>query len=65
MNVPFVVANGTKDPMRGYTSEFGDLLVPRFLLSETAATSQVFALWHSDSDWNDGDGKRDHIAAVL
>ena len=45
MNVPFVVANGTKDPMRGYTSEFGDLAVaPRFLLSETAATSQVFAL---------------------
>ena len=27
MNVPFVVANGTKDPMRGYTSEFGDLAV--------------------------------------
>ena len=40
-----MVANGTKDPMRGYTSEFGDLAVaPRFLLSETTATSQVFAL---------------------
>ena len=44
-DVPFVVSNGTKDPTRGYASEFGDLTVtPRFLLSETAATSQVFAL---------------------
>jgi hypothetical protein len=44
-DVPFVVSNGTKDPTRGYTSRFGDLTVtPRFLLSETAATSQVFAL---------------------
>src|SRR5262249_40081728 len=45
INVPFVVANGTTDPRRGYTSQFGDLaLVPRFLLSESAATSQVFSL---------------------
>jgi hypothetical protein len=44
-DVPFVVSNGTKDPTHGYTSQFGDLTVtPRFLLSETAATSQVFAL---------------------
>ena len=44
-NVPFVVSNGTKNPTRGYRSEFGDLAVaPRFLPSETAATSQVFAL---------------------
>jgi hypothetical protein len=44
-DVPFVVSNGTKDPTRGYTSQFGDFTVtPRFLLSETAATSQVFAL---------------------
>jgi hypothetical protein len=44
-DVPFVVSNGTKDPTHGYTSQFGDLSVtPRFLLSETAATSQVFAL---------------------
>ena len=45
LDVPFVVSNGTKDPTRGYTSEFGDLTVtPRFLLSETAATTQVFAV---------------------
>jgi hypothetical protein len=44
-DVPFVVANGTKDPTRGYTSQFGDFNVtPRFLLSETAATTQTFAL---------------------
>src|SRR5262245_55522760 len=45
LDVPFVVANGTTDPRHGYTSQFGDLtVVPRFLLSETAATTQVFAL---------------------
>jgi hypothetical protein len=44
-DVPFVVSNGTQDPTRGYTSQFGDLIVtPRFMLSETAATSQTFAL---------------------
>jgi hypothetical protein len=44
-DVPFVVSNSTKDPTHGYTSQFGDLTVtPRFLLSETAATTQVFAL---------------------
>jgi hypothetical protein len=44
-DVPFVVSNGTKDPTHGYTSQFGDLAVtPRFMLSETAATSQAFAL---------------------
>src|SRR5262249_35720919 len=45
LDVPFVIANGTKDPSRGYTSQFGDLLVaPRFLLSESAATTQAFSL---------------------
>jgi hypothetical protein len=44
-DVPFVVSNGTKDPRRGYTSQFGDLAItPRFLLSETAATTQTLAL---------------------
>jgi hypothetical protein len=44
-DVPFVVSNGTINPTRGYTSRFGDLqVVPRFMLSETAATSQAFAL---------------------
>jgi hypothetical protein len=44
-DVPFVVSNGTKDPTRDYTSRFGDLTVtPRFMLSETAATSQTLAL---------------------
>ena len=42
---PFVVSNGTLAPGRGYNSQFGDLIVsPRFLLSETTATTQVFAL---------------------
>jgi hypothetical protein len=45
IDVPFVISNGTRDPNRGYTSEFGDLsITPRFMLSETAATSQCFAL---------------------
>ena len=45
LDVPFVVSNGTTSPKHGYTSQFGDLLVaPRFLLSETAATTQLFAL---------------------
>jgi hypothetical protein len=44
-DVPFIVSNGTKDPTHGYTSQFGDLAVtPRFLLSESTASSQVFAL---------------------
>jgi hypothetical protein len=44
-DVPFVVSNGSKDRHRGYISAFGELMVnPRFLLSETAATAQVFAL---------------------
>jgi hypothetical protein len=44
-DVPFVTSNRTADPPHGYTSQFGDFTVtPRFLLSETAATSQVFAL---------------------
>jgi len=45
LNVPFIVSNGTQAPGRGYTSQFGDLtLTPRFLLSESAATTQAFAL---------------------
>jgi hypothetical protein len=45
LDAPFLVSNGTQNPSRGYISEFGDLTVtPRFLLSETAATSQVFAI---------------------
>lgn len=44
-DVPFAAANRTTDPPHGYTSQFGDLTVtPRFLLSESSATSQVFAL---------------------
>lgn len=45
IDAPFVVANGTADPRRGYASEFGDLTItPRFLLAEGEATTQVFAL---------------------
>ncbi len=45
MIVPFVVANGTPAPTRGYTSEFGDLTItPRFLLSETKATTQILSV---------------------
>ena len=43
--VPFVTANGTQAPGRGYTSQFGDLtIIPRFLLSETAAATHTFAM---------------------
>jgi hypothetical protein len=45
LDVPFVVSNGTQAPGRGYTSQFGDLtIIPRFLLAETAAITQVLAL---------------------
>lgn len=45
INVPFVTANGTRNPRTGYQSNFGDFTVtPRFLLSETERTSQVFAV---------------------
>jgi hypothetical protein len=46
VNVPFVVSNGTRAAVRGgYATEFGDLAItPRFLLSETEATTQVFAV---------------------
>jgi hypothetical protein len=45
MDVPFVVSNGTKAPNHGYTSQFGDLVIsPRFLLSETTAMTQIFAV---------------------
>jgi hypothetical protein len=37
-NLPFLVANGTTDPRRGYRTDFGDLAVTaRFLLNETEA----------------------------
>jgi hypothetical protein len=45
MIVPFIVANGTPPPGHRYTSEFGDLTVTaRFMLSETKATTQIFAV---------------------
>jgi hypothetical protein len=45
LDVPFVVSNGTQAPGRGYISQAGDFtIVPRFLLSETAAATHVFAL---------------------
>lgn len=44
-DIPYVVSNCTSDPTRGYRADFGDLTItPRFLLSETVATTQVFAL---------------------
>jgi hypothetical protein len=44
-DVPFVVANGTTAANRGYTSQFGDFqIVPRVLLAETAATTQILAM---------------------
>jgi hypothetical protein len=45
VNVPFLSANGAKLPKQGYTTESGDVtFVPRFLLAETSATTQVFSL---------------------
>lgn len=44
-NAPFVAANGTTDPTRGYRSDFSDLQVAgSFLLSESAACTQLFTL---------------------
>ena len=44
-NVPYLVSNGTSDPRRGYTSQFGDFFVtPRFLLAESKSTTHIFAL---------------------
>ena len=44
-DVRFITSNRTSDAPHAYTSQFGDVIVtPRFLLSETAATTQTFAL---------------------
>jgi hypothetical protein len=43
--VPFVVANRAPTPRHGYTAQVGDLLVvPRFMLAESVATTHVFDL---------------------
>jgi hypothetical protein len=45
LNVPFVVANGTEDPRRGYRSDFGDMSIAgSFLLSESESCTQLFTL---------------------
>ncbi|QDV34760.1 hypothetical protein ElP_26550 [Tautonia plasticadhaerens] len=45
LNVPFVTANGTEDPTRGYRSDFGDISIAgSFLLSETESFTQLFTL---------------------
>lgn len=45
LDVPDLVSNGTVARDRGYLSEFGDLMVtPRFMLTETRSTTQVFAM---------------------
>ncbi|WP_165227391.1 hypothetical protein [Aquisphaera insulae] len=45
-DVPFVAANGTSSPFQGYTRNFGDFtVIPRFLLSESEATTQTFAFF--------------------
>jgi len=45
LNVPFVTANGTEDPRRGYRSDFGDMSIAgSFLLSESAGFTQLFTL---------------------
>ena len=44
-NAPFISANGTEDRTNGYQSDFGDLQVAAsFLLSESAACTQLFTL---------------------
>ena len=45
LNVPFVTANGTEDPNRGYRSDFGDMTIAAgFLLSETKSFTQLATL---------------------
>ncbi len=45
LNLPFVTANGTEDPARGYRSDFGDIsFAGSFLLSETESFTQLFTL---------------------
>ena len=45
LNVPFVVANGTEDPKRGYRSDFGDMsIAASFLLSESKSFTQLLTL---------------------
>lgn len=45
IDAPFVVANGTEDPSRGYRSDFGDMSIAgSFLLSESEAFTQLFTL---------------------
>lgn len=43
--VPYIVTNGTPDPRLGSRRDFGDLIVSsRILLSESAATTQLFTV---------------------
>jgi hypothetical protein len=45
IDAPFVRGNGTADPYTGYRSSFGDFVVtPRFMLSETERTTQIFSM---------------------
>ena len=45
LNVPFVDANGTEDPRRGYRSDFGDMSIAgSFLLSESEAFTQLLTI---------------------
>jgi len=45
VNVPYIAANGTEDPTRGYRTDFGDVSVAgSFLLSESEAFTQLFTL---------------------
>ena len=45
LNVPFVAANGTEDPNRGYRSDFGDMpIAAGFLLSESESFTQLATL---------------------
>lgn len=45
LTAPFLTSNGTADPGRGYQNAFGDLTIaPRFLLSESVRTTQIFHL---------------------
>ena len=47
LNVPFVTANGTEDPNRGYRSDFGDMPSPRVPALGDEAFTQLFTLGRS------------------
>ena len=66
LNVPFVAANGTTDPTRGYRSDFGDLPSPRRSCSRRRRLSHSCSPSdRADGSSRDGRAPDDGVPALL